>query len=80
MSFVNQEQEFNTLIAQNKGILYKVVRSYCKDETDRQDLLQEIMIHLWQSLPKYNNRFKISTWVYRISIKCQQTERNNSFK
>lgn len=68
MSFVNQEQEFNTLIAQNKGILYKVVRSYCKDETDRQDLLQEIMIHLWQSLPKYNNRFKISTWVYRISI------------
>lgn len=68
MNVEDQNLEFNKLIEQNKGILYKVVRTYCQNEIDRQDLLQEIMIQLWQSLPKYNNKFKISTWMYRISI------------
>lgn len=64
----NRNIEFTNLIEQNKGILYKVVRTYCQDETDRQDLLQEIMVHVWQSLHTYNSKFKISTWLYRISI------------
>ncbi|HAN78794.1 MAG TPA: RNA polymerase subunit sigma-70 [Bacteroidales bacterium] len=59
---------FNELIEQHKGILYKVAKTYCKDATDREDLLQEIMIQLWKSVHKYNNEFKTSTWVYRISL------------
>jgi RNA polymerase sigma factor (sigma-70 family) len=61
-------QPFQELLEQHKGILYKVARTYCSNEGDRQDLIQEIMIQLWQSFPKYNNEFKITTWMYRISI------------
>lgn len=65
-----QEQQyfFNKIIEQHKGILFKVARTYCSNDDDRQDLIQEIMIQIWQSLHKYNDQYKISTWLYRISL------------
>lgn len=68
MQTKKQNQIFQELIEQHKGILFKVARTYCQDEEDRQDLIQEIMIQIWQSFHKYNDKFKISTWLYRISI------------
>jgi len=68
MQIKEQNQNFQELIKQHKGILIKVARIYCQDEEDRQDLIQEIMIQIWKSLHKYNSKFKISTWLYRISI------------
>ncbi len=59
---------FKEMIEQNKGILFKVARAYCPNEEDRQDLLQEIMIQVWQSMYKYNHQCKISTWLFRISL------------
>lgn len=65
-----QEQQyfFEGIIEQHKGILFKVARTYCPDEEDRQDLIQEMMIQIWQSVHKYNDQYKISTWMYRISL------------
>jgi len=63
-----QEQFFKEIIERHKGILFKVARVYCPNENDRQDLIQEMMIQIWQSVHKYNDQFKISTWLYRISL------------
>jgi len=63
-----QKRLFLATIEQHKGILYKVARAYCPNEDDRQDLIQEMMIQIWQSIHKYNGQFKISTWLYRISL------------
>jgi len=63
-----QQQFFQEIIEQHKGILFKVARVYCPNESDRQDLIQEMMIQIWQSIHKYNDQFKISTWLYRISL------------
>ncbi len=59
---------FHEIVKQHKGILYKVARAYCANEDDRQDLVQEMMVQIWQSLHRYNDRFKMSTWLYRISL------------
>lgn len=63
-----QQYFFEGIIEQHKGILFKVARAYSHDEEDRQDLLQEMMIQIWQSIHKYNDQYKISTWLYRISL------------
>ncbi len=63
-----KEKQFQNLIEQHKGILYKVARTYCQQEEDRQDLIQEISIQIWRSLDKYNDKYQISTWLYRISL------------
>jgi RNA polymerase sigma-70 factor (ECF subfamily) len=62
------KQLFQEIIEQHKGILFKVARAYCPNEDDRQDLIQEMMIQIWQSLHRYDSKFKISTWLYRISL------------
>lgn len=63
-----QKRNFEVVIEQHKGILFKIARAYCADNQDRQDLLQEMMIQIWQSLHKYNRHYNISTWVYRIAL------------
>jgi len=63
-----QRQFFQDTIERNKGILLKVARAYCPNNEDRQDLLQEIMIQIWQSIHKYDDQYKMSTWLYRISL------------
>lgn len=68
MNKQEQLQFFQEIIEQHKGILFKVARVYCQNENDQQDLIQEMMIQIWQSVHKYNDQFKISTWLYRISL------------
>lgn len=76
---MNQQQFFQEIIERHKGILLKVARVYCRNENDRQDLIQEMMIQIWQSVHKYNDQFKISTWLYRISLNVAISfYRNNS--
>ncbi|HTO16321.1 MAG TPA: RNA polymerase sigma factor [Edaphocola sp.] len=60
--------KFLEIIENNKGILFKVANSYCRNIEDRKDLLQEIILQLWKSLDSYNEKFKLSTWLYRISL------------
>ena len=68
MNKQEQQQFFQEIIEQHKGILFKVARTYCTHEDDRQDLIQEMMIQIWKSIHKYDKQFKISTWLYRISL------------
>lgn len=63
-----QALHFQHLMEAHKGILFKVARAYCPDETDRQDLIQEIMLQVWLALPRYDAQFKLSTWLYRIAL------------
>ena len=63
-----KEAEFSQLMEQHKGIIYKVVTSYCQHQDDRQDLAQEILTAMWLTIDKYNNEFKFSTWMYRIAL------------
>lgn len=60
--------KFHQIVEQHKGILLKVAKTYCRNDDDRQDLLQEMMIQIWKSLPRYNDKFAITTWLYRISL------------
>jgi len=59
---------FLQIIDANKGIIYKVANSYCRDEENRKDLIQEIILQLWLAYPKYNPTFKLSTWMYRVAL------------
>ncbi|MEN0046749.1 MAG: RNA polymerase sigma factor [Bacteroidota bacterium] len=66
---MNKEQkQFLDTIEQYKKMLYKIANSYCKEERDRQDLIQEMIMQLWLSFDKYDEQFKFSTWMYRIAL------------
>lgn len=51
-----------------KKLIIKVARIYCKNSEDRKDLIQDIILQLWKSYPKYDKAYAISTWTYRIAL------------
>jgi RNA polymerase sigma factor (sigma-70 family) len=62
------DDQFSALIDEHKGIIFKIANSYCRNAEDRKDLVQEIAVQLWKSHSKYDPRFKLSTWIYRIAL------------
>lgn len=62
------DDQFSALIEEHKGIIYKVANAYCRHPEDRKDLVQEIGVQLWKSHERYDPRFKLSTWTYRIAL------------
>jgi len=62
------QNQFITEIERHKGLVYKVVQAYCKNADDQKDLFQEILFQLWRSYENYNQKYKLSTWMYRIAL------------
>lgn len=68
MSRQSRQERFLLLLEEHKKILYKVAGSYCRNPSDRQDLAQEIVVQLWRSFDRYDDRQRFSTWMYRIAL------------
>ena len=62
------QDDFLKIIEKHKGIIYKISRAYCKNEDDRKDLIQEIIVQVWNSFHTYNDKYQHSTWIYRIAL------------
>lgn len=60
--------EFVSMIDAHKGIIYKIVNTYCRHVEDRKDLAQEIILKLWKAFDRYDNRLTYSTWMYKIAL------------
>jgi RNA polymerase sigma-70 factor (ECF subfamily) len=60
--------EFTVRLAKHQRILFKVAYMYCRDRDDRQDLVQEMLIQVWRSYARFDERVQFSTWMYRIAV------------
>lgn len=65
---LEREKWFQQIVETHRGILYKVARTYCPLESDQEDLIQEILLQIWQSAHRYNPQFGLTTWLYRIAL------------
>jgi|GEM_PF-27949 len=72
---------FTSVLDSHKGIIYKIAKAYSADEEDHKDLMQEIIVQIWNSFERYNNQYKYSTWIYRIALNVAITVyRKNSLR
>ncbi|MFY7841024.1 MAG: RNA polymerase sigma factor [Lacibacter sp.] len=62
------EQDFLLLVQEHQGIIRKVCHLYGRNDADRDDLYQEIVIQLWKAFSSFRGDSKISTWMYRIAL------------
>ncbi len=68
MPMTADSERFIAMLNSNKGIVYKIANGYCKNEENRKDLIQEIILQMWIAFPKYNQQFAITTWMYTIAL------------
>ena len=62
------QTDFIEIIEDNKKLIYKVSHLYCDNADDMQDLFQDIVSNLWMAYPNFQQKSKVSTWVYRVSL------------
>jgi RNA polymerase sigma-70 factor (ECF subfamily) len=58
---------FHEAYSQHVAIVWKTAHAFAVSKEDRDDLFQEILISLWEALPNFESRAKLSTYVYRIA-------------
>jgi len=63
-----QNTTFDDWLSHYKPLLFKVVRAYAVTVMDQDDLLQEILIQVWHSIPTFRQQSSPTTWVYRIAL------------
>jgi len=52
----------------HQGIIHKILSVYTHNEEERKDLLQEIMLQLWNSFPSFSERSAFSTWMFKVAL------------
>ena len=68
MARAMEASQFTELVRRHAGLIHKIAYAYCRDATDREDVVQEIAVQLWRSRERYDERFRETTWVYRIAL------------
>jgi RNA polymerase sigma factor (sigma-70 family) len=61
------EQSFDRLLTANGRALARLAASYTNTPSDRDDLLQEIAMALWQALPRFRGECSERTFLFRIA-------------
>ncbi|MCR5469458.1 RNA polymerase sigma-70 factor, ECF subfamily [Xylanibacter ruminicola] len=64
----NQEREFEEIVRANRSTIYTVCYMFSNDQDEVADLFQEVLINLWKSLPSFEGRSNIRSWIYRVSL------------
>ena len=62
------EHEFEEMVRKNRGTIYTVCYMFSKDQDEVADLFQEVLINLWKSLPSFDGRGDMRSWIYRVSL------------
>ncbi len=70
-------EAFVAHLEKHQRILFKVAYMYCRDRDDRQDLVQEMLIQVWRSYARFDERVQFSTWMYRIAVNVAITHYRN---
>ena len=63
-----EKELYEILVRRNNQKLYRVIRSYIKDEADIEDIMQESYINAFTKLYQFKLESTFSTWLIRIGI------------
>jgi RNA polymerase sigma factor (sigma-70 family) len=61
------EIAFEYLVREYKHRVYNVVLGLVQQETEAEDLVQEVFIQVYLHITKFRNDSKLGTWIYRIA-------------
>jgi RNA polymerase sigma-70 factor (ECF subfamily) len=66
-SAIDQDALYERASIEFSAPLARLARAHEADPSLQQDLLQEVHIALWRSLPAFGGRCSLRTWVYRVA-------------
>ncbi len=73
-------KQFKQIIQENNERIERICRYYSNSPQDQEDLHQEILMQIWNSLDNFRGDAQISTWIYKVAVNVSLTFRKNSYK
>ena len=77
---IEKRSLFELCIEQYSTLISKVCYMYAPYIDNFNDLRQEVLINVWQGIEHFENRSKLSTWIYRVSLNTCITYTNKERK
>src|ERR1700761_809684 len=68
MSAREQEEIFRRWSSAHLGLILKAVRGSAAAPQDQDDLLQDVLLQVWSSIPAFRGDAKETTWIYRVAF------------
>jgi RNA polymerase sigma factor (sigma-70 family) len=60
---------YKELVSKVSGRVYNVALGLLHNKEDAEDITQEVLTEIYQSVSRFNERSALSTWVYRIAVR-----------
>ena len=68
MNHSEREKLFLDLLHRHRSRIQRLCYGYLNSASESEDLFQEIMTNVWNSLPKFRGDSQPGTWLYRIAV------------
>ena len=71
--------DFEQLIRQHGPRIRRIARRYAAPDAV-EDLVQDILVRLWRSYPRFRGESKAETWIYRVALNASMTHVKDSIR
>jgi RNA polymerase sigma-70 factor (ECF subfamily) len=61
------EAAFRTLVERYQDLVYNTALGVVQNDSDAEDVAQEVFIQVYRSIGSFKSEAKLSTWIYRIT-------------
>lgn len=68
MNDTDRRKFLSEIVSQYSEKLYWTIRRIVLNHDDANDILQNVFIKVWKGMDDFQNRSKLSTWLYRIAV------------
>ncbi|MCH2082245.1 MAG: RNA polymerase sigma factor [Saprospiraceae bacterium] len=62
------EKSFEQLVGQYQEMIGSVCMGFVQNQTEAEELTQDVFVEVFQSIQKFKGNSKLSTWLYRIAV------------
>lgn len=59
---------FEELLARYEEKLYRLAMRFVRNESDAQEILQDVFLSAWRKLPGFEGRAQFGSWMYRVTV------------
>jgi RNA polymerase sigma-70 factor, ECF subfamily len=59
---------FEELLGRYEEKLYRLAMRFVRNESDAQEILQDVFLSAWRKLPGFEGRAQFGSWLYRVTV------------
>jgi RNA polymerase sigma-70 factor (ECF subfamily) len=75
-----QHPQFAEIFARYRGPIFKLCLNLTGNSADAEDAFQAAFLAIYQGLPSFSGRSKLSTWIFRVAVRVALRAKTSKWK